>query len=185
MNIKGINKGVFIAQLETKVEDHLQKAVQIFQNLKRDQLSASADQMGWSIAQCLEHLNTYGDYYIPEINRVLDGSLNLTNEEFVSGWLGRYFVGMIDPDKSNKKYKAAKQHMPTSNLDPHQIVFIFISQQEEFLKILNRCYHADLNHIKVTTSISSLVRLRLGDILQFLIVHNERHIRQALRNLPL
>ena len=184
-NIKALNNSELLARLEQSVTQHLEKAISIFQNCNYDQLMAPSAQMGWSIAQCLEHLNTYSAFYLPKISDSIKQQPVCTNEEFVSGWLGRYFVAMIDPDKSAKKYKAAKQHAPISNLDPHKVVSIFIDHQEELLNLLQQCYFADLNRIRIQTSISSLVSLKLGDILQFLIVHDERHIRQAMRNLSL
>ena len=56
-----------ITMLEGEVETHLNDAVKIFQNLTSTELLKPSANGGWSIAQCLWHLNSYGDYYLPEI----------------------------------------------------------------------------------------------------------------------
>lgn len=50
-----------------RVEDHLQQAIGLFQNLPERELLQPSSTGGWSIAQCLDHLNSYGHYYLPKI----------------------------------------------------------------------------------------------------------------------
>src|SRR5687768_18402254 len=71
----------------------------------------------WSVAQILEHLNSYGRYYLPAIDRAL--SISSANREawFNSGPLGNYFTNMMKPkdvfDIKNKM-KAPKDHSPAA-----------------------------------------------------------------------
>ena len=69
------------------------------------------------------------------------------------------------------------------DLDAAAVVAEFIQQQEVLLACLAQSRQADLNAIKIPLSISRWIKLRLGDVLQFLIAHNERHLLQAKRNL--
>lgn len=166
--------------LNCRVQRHLDIAVSKFQNLDESTLMKPSSNGGWSIAQCLDHLNSYGDFYLPEIEKALKSSEGSPQGKFRSGWLGGYFAKMMEP--SDKKYPALKGHIPPLNLDAYAVVIKFISQQEDLLKYLQLAAHADLN-FRVPTSISSLIKLKLGDVFQFLIAHNERHVQQALRNL--
>ncbi len=59
----------------------------------------------------------------------------------------------------------------------------FIKQQERMKLILTQSRSADLTKVKVPISISSMIRLRLGDTLRFVAYHNERHMAQAQRSL--
>ncbi len=56
-----VNKTEFLNSLEDRVEDHLQLAVNRFQNLPESELLRPSENGGWSIAQCLWHLNSYGE----------------------------------------------------------------------------------------------------------------------------
>ena len=51
------------------------------------------------------------------------------------------------------------------------------------LTYLKRAHQTDLNKIKIPVSILKWIKLNLGDVLQFLVAHNERHLLQAKRNL--
>ncbi|MFN5634134.1 MAG: DinB family protein, partial [Flavobacteriia bacterium] len=56
----------------------------------------------------------------------------------------------------------------------------FEKDQLELLNILTQAEEVNLRKVKVPISISKIIRLRLGDALQFVIYHNERHMQQAI-----
>lgn len=174
------NKEELLNALEQRVEQHLQLATSRFQNMPSDALLKPAAKGGWSIAQCLEHLNAYGHYYLPQINRSLQRSKK-NSHTFKSSWLGSYFTAMMEPETGKRKTKAFKAYVPASELDAHAVVAEFIQQQEHLFKYIEAARQADLN-IRIPISISRWIRLKLGDVLQFVIAHNERHIQQAMRN---
>lgn len=180
--MKTVNANALLDALEQQTESHLTEAINSFQNLNEKKLLQPAVNGGWSIAQCLEHLNRYGNYYLPEIKKGLEKDFPNT-DEFKSTWLGTYFTKMMSPDSGKKKIKAFKEYVPTPNLDAYVVVAEFIHQQETLLKYLRLARIKDLNRIKIAISISKWIKLRLGDTFQFLIAHNERHLRQAKRNL--
>ncbi|MGV3587008.1 MAG: DinB family protein [Adhaeribacter sp.] len=182
--MKPVNKEQFLSKLENKVESHLEEAIRVFQNISEETLLRPATNGGWSIAQCLDHLNSYGQYYLPHIQKGLNKNINLINADtFQSSWLGNYFTRLMDPGTGKKKQKAAKIHQPAPNLDAHAVVAEFIQQQETLLTYIKQSRQVDLNKIKIPVSILKWIKLNLGDVLQFLIAHNERHLQQAKKNL--
>lgn len=182
-----VDKTSLLDTLERRVEAHLHAAIDVFQNMNSALLLKPAEDGGWSIAQCLEHLNRYGDYYIPQIRQGLARQKFLIQGGvFKPGRLGGFFTRMMDPDQGagKKKYKAMKDYKPAPDLDAHIVVAEFIRQQEELLICLQGARSADLNRIRIPVSILPWLKLKLGDVLQFTIAHDERHIRQAKRNCP-
>lgn len=171
-----------IDALEDQVEHHIHDAVKIFQNLSAEELLKPASAGGWSIAQCLWHLNSYGEYYLPEIKNGLAKNYPI-NAEFKSTWLGRYFTRIMQPGPQMKKYKAFKNHIPATDLHAHQVVAEFIQQQEQLLTYLKHARQTDMNRIRIPISIMRWFSLKLGDVFQFIIAHDERHLQQAKRNL--
>ncbi|WP_207420338.1 DinB family protein [Desertivirga brevis] len=176
-----LNKNHLLNKLGDQVESHLHIAISSFQNESEKVLLCPSATGGWSIAQCLDHLNSYGDYFLPRLSKVLQVETSDNAVTFKSGWLGDYFSKMMEP--SAKKYKAAKGHTPRKDLDVYKVTATFIAQQEELLLLLRRATSANLNH-RIPISISPIIRLKAGDVFRFLIAHNERHMQQALRNLP-
>ena len=180
-----IHQNELLDQLEEKVDAHLRTAIGQLQNLPPAILLRPAGDGGWSIAQCLEHLNTYGRFYLPQIERKLaSASPPRSAVSFRSSWLGSYFTRSMDPATSSRKMKAFKGHIPERDLDAPAVIAEFIQQQETLLKLIRKARQVDLRAIRIPISLTSLIRLKLGDVFQFLVAHDERHLQQAKRNLP-
>jgi hypothetical protein len=166
--------------IEEQVENHVNDSIKIFQNLSAEVLLTPASNGGWSIAQCMWHLNSYGDYYLPKIRLGLAKNYP-ANPNFKSTWLGSYFTRIMKPGAQMKKFKAFKDHIPPVEMNPHKIVAEFIQQQEQLLSYLKQARQTDLNKIRIPISILQWVKLKLGDVFQFIVAHNERHLQQAKR----
>ncbi len=176
-----IDKTDLLNKLEQQTEQHLKTAIGVFQNLNEHELLRPSQTGGWSIAQCLWHLNSYAWYYLPLIE------ISMVNKSegspvFKSTWLGSYFTRLMEPKASSKKFKAFHAHVPPRELKGYEVVAEFIRQEELLLKLLRQAKQTDLNKIRIPISISTLIRLRLGDVFGFYVAHHERHIQQALRN---
>jgi len=180
------NKLELLKQLSATTERHLRETTSLFQNLSDEKLLSPSASGGWSIAQCLAHLNSYGDYYLPEIKKAIDRKRihHVDNDEvFNSTWLGNYFTRIMDPSTGKKKFKAFKNHVPSKMLDAHVVVSRYIEQQEGLLHYLDESKYVDINDARVPLSIFKLITFKLGDAFRFIIAHKERHMQQAKRNL--
>ncbi len=182
--MKPIDSKTLLDSLEIQVERHLQTAIHTLQNLPRHTLQQPAANGGWSIAQCLWHINSYGHYYLPQVEKALAHRPAKTNTAttFTGTWLGAYFTRLMQPRENMKKLKAFKNHVPPAQPDGGHEVAEFIRHQEQWLQLLRQSHGADLTGTRIPISISRWVRLRLGDVLQFYMAHQERHLVQALRN---
>jgi hypothetical protein len=184
--MESIKKSELVDLLEAQVENHLQDAISVFQNLDETTLVMPASNGGWSIAQCLEHLNSYGHFYLPAIKYGMARRKTESSDEiFTSTWLGDYFTKMMDPQTGKKKFKAFKNHIPAKQLDAHAVVAEFIQQQETMLRYLQLARKINLNDVRIPLSIFKWITFKLGDAFRFIIAHNERHVQQAKRNLVL
>src|SRR5688572_19905330 len=121
--MEAVTKEIMLQSLENTVESHLQEAIKLFQNLSENTLLKASETGGWSIAQCLEHLNYYGNFYLNHLKRGLKHAEGKPNSErFKSSWLGNYFTKMMDPKTGSKKMKAFKEYSPPATLDAHKVV---------------------------------------------------------------
>lgn len=182
------NTVTLIQNLQEQTENHLQIAVHDFQVLSPVHLLHQPEPGKWSAAQCLQHLNAYGKYYLPAIETSIQANLQKHQpaEQFVSGMLGNYFTKLILPKGeagSITKMSAPKNYRPSGALDAHAVVAEFIDQQEKTLKLLDAAHQVNLTRAKTPISISKWIRLRLGDTFFFVIAHNYRHVLQAQRAL--
>jgi hypothetical protein len=108
---------------------------------------------------------------------------SVEKKEFTGTWMGAYFTQMMDPETGKRKFKAFKGHIPPSNLNSAAVVSEFIRQQEELLYLLRESISKDLDAIRIPVSIVPFIRMKIGDVFQFLVAHDERHMQQAKRNL--
>ncbi|MFT3911913.1 MAG: DinB family protein [Ferruginibacter sp.] len=173
--------------LYAQSEININKAIKEWQQLPNIRLITQPGPDQWSAAQCLEHLNSYGRYYLPAIEKALTISRHSTPATyFKSGWLGNYFYKMMlveNNSKPKKKLRAPKDHQPGMQLNGAQVVSEFISQQELLEQLLQMAQSKDINKIRIPISISPFIKLKLGDVFLFLIAHINRHLAQAQRAL--
>ena len=150
------------------------------QNQSNETLNFRTSENNWNILECLEHLNFYGKFYLPEIEKRIHQSQFLaTKSDFKSGFLGNYFANMMLPKDKLKKMKTLKVSNPIHKLLDKSVIKEFISQQNKMLELLEKAKTVDLEKTKTSISISKLINLKLGDIFRFVIYHNFRHIKQA------
>ncbi|MCU0368203.1 MAG: DinB family protein [Cyclobacteriaceae bacterium] len=179
-----ISQEVYLHQLEEQLESQVSEVISVFQNLPEDQLLRAADNGGWCVAECLQHLNTYAEYYLPKIKNALSKAPDFKEAMiFKHSLLGQYFIHAMDASRSKKKYKAMKRHRPVNIQDPYEVVSRFILHLEEMQRLITQSGSKRLTKISVPTSISPWITINLGDAFQFLLTHNQRHLEQARRNL--
>lgn len=174
----------FLSQTERQLEEQLKLAISVFQNLPEDTLLKPASNNGWSIAECLAHLNSYAEFYEPRITKAIDEASTVEPTAiFKHSFFGRYFINSMDPELSKKKFKAMKKHKPVKILNLDSVVSTFIQHLENMLGLLTKAKYKNLKKNSVPTSISPLLKINPGDALVFLLTHNRRHLEQAKRNL--
>lgn len=183
----------FSKKLLNKLSDHtesyLNKAVSEWQMLTHHKFAHKSAPEKWSANQCLMHLNSYGRYYLPQIEKAIEAAQKQQQEpakQFKAGWLGNYFTEMMltkTDGQPAKKMSSPKDHSPQTNEDSYPVIAEFIEQQEKLLTLLQRAKTIDLNKTRIPISIAKFIKLKLGDTFLFLIAHNHRHILQADRAL--
>jgi uncharacterized damage-inducible protein DinB len=149
-------------------------------SLSEQELNTRPAEDQWSTAQVIAHLAHYNTIYLPRIASALaEGHKSST--AYKPGWLGNYFTKLMQPLPDGRlpsKMKAPGASVPPAQLDAHQQMKTFIAQQEQFIGLLQQAGSADLGKIRIATSISSLLKLKLGDTFRFLVAHQQRHFVQ-------
>lgn len=127
----------------TLIDDLLQRMhkatrkVERFKMLSLDQLRYK-DGGRWSILECLEHLNLYGDFYLVEIeNQIIKNKHRTGTNVFQSGLLGNYFANLMEV-KGGKitKMKTPKDKNPANVTLAETTITRFLKQQEQLVTLL-------------------------------------------------
>ena len=134
----------------------------------------------WSVTQVMEHLNSYGRFYLPALEKALLQKRPATRE-YKPGWLGNYFARLMKPDAQGRiksRMSSPTHHIPDDNLDAYPVFEEFVRQQRRLLVLLELAAGADLGGIRVPISLTRFIKLKLGDTFRFFIAHEQRHFVQ-------
>lgn len=167
----------FITALLEQTKQILQEAEKL-KTYDLNVLTWKEDKISWNILECLEHLNRYGNFYLPEIEKKINNADSRSEIEFKSGLIGGYFAKSMLPKQKLNKMKTFKDKNPLNeNLDK-TVIDQFINQQYKLLDLLQQSRNVSLNKVKIKISISRLITLKLGDTFEFFINHILRHFKQ-------
>lgn len=172
----------FLTALHTAVTGLRAIAKTQFDPLSLGLLNQRPAPTGWSILECLEHLNRYSRYYQPALGQALASATGAPTPlaEVAYSWLGRKSVEMMRPANTRKQATLRRMNPLGSRLG-REVLAEFDQHQAHLLKILTQAQTANLNHKAVPVEFFRLLKLRLGEALEFVVVHEERHVQQAQR----
>ncbi|MDO5968849.1 DinB family protein [Flavivirga aquimarina] len=177
-----VTSEALISELIEKTRQNINQVEAL--NLKViDELNWKANKDTWSALECIEHLNLYSDYYLPEIEQRIIKSTFKPEYYFKSGALGNYFAKSMMPKEKLNKMKTFKDKNPNGSKLDKTTLERFLIQQEKMLELLDKARNVSLNKTKTSISITKLIKLKLGDTFRVVIYHNERHMVQALKTL--
>ena len=173
-------------ELLTDLEKRIENAFEAAAHLRKEstaRLNFRESANAWSALECIEHLNRYGEFYIPEITkRMQAGPPQEESGLFKSGWLGNYFAKLMQGKNGHiRKLKSPSDKNPIHTVLSVSAIDHFTEQLQQTRELLNRARSIDITHTRTAISISKLVTLRLGDTFRFFIYHIERHLAQAKR----
>ena len=117
-----------LQELQELTEKNRQQAIQ-FLELQDEELSTRIHRENWNILECLEHLNRYGTFYIPEIGNRIQASKHKRSESFKSSWLGNYFAESMLPKEKLDKMQTFKSMNPINADLDRTVIDTFIDQQ--------------------------------------------------------
>jgi hypothetical protein len=134
----------------------------------------------WGVADCLEHLITTGAVYHPRLRAVLATATHdaaLEEARWSPTWFGRLFLRAAGPE--GRAIRARGPFVPP----PGRIDACarLLAQQDELRALIVDAHGTDLRALRVESPLSRLLTLRLGEALEMLLVHQQRHLAQAWR----
>jgi hypothetical protein len=136
---------------------------------------------GWSVAQCIEHLNVTAREYLPKLDEGIADAIRrgLYGEgPFRYNWFGRKFVQSQEPPV-RRRFKAAKAFVPPASRPRQESMAAFRAYQVQFIDRLRQANGLDLARARVQSPALRWLRLPLGSGFALMIAHERRHLWQA------
>lgn len=170
-----------LEQLSRTVHNQKHTAIAAFVPLGLSLLNQKPDPESWSILECLEHLNRYSRYYNPALTKAISRYPGGNHEQTISyTWLGKKSLEMVRPE-NGKKSRTVKHMNPNNSQLGRQTLEEFLDHQTELLQLLDKAKGANLKKKAIPVEFFRLLKLRIGETLEFVVLHQERHMQQALR----
>lgn len=181
-----MNKLTTSTELQQRLQCVLDTVEREFRSLTVDQLRTKPPNGGWSIVECLQHLNLAERFYIRQLQHKVDKlglvQHNPDDQVIESGLVGRLLIRIVDP-KSKTKFPAPGVVRPRAavDLDPADVMVQFVELQTLFRSLLDKAVYLDWNRDTTSTLFGSWLKIRVGDMVLMLVAHTERHMAQAMR----
>lgn len=151
-----------------------------FGTMDLDALNFKPGPESWSILECLEHLNRYSRYYNPVLAKAIAQNADGAFLQSISySWLGKKSLEMVRP-QNNKKHKTVKHMNPNNSKLSRGTIEEFLKHQEKLQTLLQNAKGTNLNKKAIPVEFFKLLKLRIGETLEFVVTHQERHVQQAL-----
>lgn len=151
-------------------------------SLNETQLNWKPAPSSWSVAECIEHLLLAFDGYIKGLATIIEKGNNehvVAKNTFKISLAGKLMVFAVDPSikipiPAPLKFKPAKHKQYTHEVlkDFQHVIHLLSSQLEEGKNL-------DWNLLKITSPVTSLLKLKMGDTFEVLTLHTLRHLKQA------
>lgn len=174
----------FIDRLELDLNDLLKTVRVSFFELPLEVLTKRSDADKWNAMECFAHLNAQFDYYLPHIERALHKAKArkwLAVPERQSTWMGRRAIRSVDPsNRTIQPRKSAKIIDPLKLLQVRDNELkIFLINLEMMLRLVRQAREVDLNRPTIKPMRWNISSFVLGDLLEYLVLHAQRHLLQA------
>ncbi|MCA9728131.1 MAG: DinB family protein [Candidatus Eisenbacteria bacterium] len=157
---------------------------ELWNGLTEEQRRWKANPKSWSVAECIEHLRTTNAAYRPRLERALADARETgrtASKPYAPGRIARWFHAQIDPARSKRALPAPKVFQPSRDATDPAVLSGFHEEQDALLRLLRDCAGLDLNRARLSSPATGLLRLSVGEAFETLILHEQRHLRQARR----
>jgi hypothetical protein len=137
----------------------------------------------WSVAQCLDHLNSTARQYLPMLDEGIADAIRrglYGAGPYAYSWIGRLMVYIVKPG-TRIKAKAPQAFQPPAGRSRSEVTAAFRAYQVQYVDRLRQANGLDLGRARVRSPIIKLLKMPLGSGFEMMVAHEQRHLGQATR----
>lgn len=137
----------------------------------------------WSVAGCIDHLNSTARLYLPCLDEGIAEAIRrglYGGGPFTHDVIGRLFVRTMEPP-ARFKVKAPVTFHPGPQRSRSEIMAAFRAYQVQFVDRLRQASGLDLRRAKVQSPASTWIKMSLNSGFALMAAHERRHLWQAQR----
>lgn len=172
----------FLFSLVDVVTENIQFVEENLVDLSKEEFSRKPNPDSWCVAEVLNHLLNSERLYIEKFEKILELNSPSSNskEDFKRNISSSYIEKMFGIN--GPKMPAPKAFRPMlKDLYETSIISEFIQHEKILIDILGKLENYDLNKIKISSPVNSLIKFKLGNALLLVVLHQKRHFEQIKR----
>jgi hypothetical protein len=168
-----------LASLEQQFTACSEHAARLFASLPAARLQQAPSTGGWSVAQCVEHLNHTSHQYLTAYEGAF-AQLQPANSQvdYRPDLVGRMLTWYLEPPY-RRRDKTLPAYEPAEQLDPAAVLASFTAGNRDICARLAAVNGTALDAVKVASSFNPKIRYNLYSMFLILAAHQRRHLWQA------
>jgi DinB superfamily len=172
-----------LADLDRQFAAAKAEASELVSGLTEQQFNWRPDDHGWSISQCLLHLNLVGHRCVPMLESTLTDARTqglVGSGPFRHGWLGDWIIAKTEPP-SRHRYWAPRAFTPAQGQPLSAVLPAFRHLQDQLASQLEQAVGVDLARVKMPAPEARMLRFNLHVTFCWIAAHERRHLWQAMQ----
>jgi hypothetical protein len=151
-----------------------------------DQWALRTDPARWSVAECVEHLNTTSRAFLPPLRQAVEAARRLGSpaparyRRDVMGWL----LWRMLPPPVRMRVRAPAAFVPGATAPREQMVAEFAGLQDQLVDTVRSADGLPITGVRIVSPFASNMRYSLYSALTIVAPHQHRHLWQAEQLLP-
>ena len=170
-----------VEEFRQQFERISQDADAIVEPLTDDQFTWRPSADSWSVAQCIEHLNTTARLYLPQLDEAIANAIRrgtYGEGPFSYNVFGRFFTAAMEPP-ARFRVSSPTPFLPPPSRPRSEVMAAFRAYQVQFSDRLRQANGLDLARAKVSSPTTAWLRFSLGSGFALMLAHERRHLEQA------
>lgn len=166
-----------------RLHEQTHLCIHTFGNLNVAQLNWQPNTDSWSIGQCIDHLITTNQTYLPILAIAIEGEYEKTFMEkipFLPTFFGKLLLKSVQPNNM-RKIKTMPVFEPAQSNIPDNIVREFELHQQNMAFMIQNTENLYHHKIIITSPANKYLTYSLYHAIEIIIAHEQRHLQQAKR----
>lgn len=173
-------------KMEALVASWMAEAESIARLVKDDFMPLNEQQLTYRVhvSQC--NIRQLMEQVLSNNRRLLDGieqaipfaKATKGQQEYQPGFMGKYILDRMASARCNTK-ETKDQGVDVEDLSPEMLFLKITGQQNRFKELVTLCMSVDMNSSMVPFRLHGLIRLSIGEALEYLVLYQKRRFIMA------
>jgi hypothetical protein len=160
------------------------ESARLLQGLSPAQLDWRPRPKAWSIGQVASHLRATNELYAPAMRRAMSQARArraMDQSPYRPTLFGGWLVRSMEAPRKVPSPKVFRPAPAAPSVDWSGEIELYRATQDELARLLDEARGLSLNRTRMSSPVSRIIRMNLGDAFALWLAHDRRHLGQIQR----